>query len=98
MSFLRRASSAEELFATAAFLGCQAMALANRNSLADIEWAHEAARKSATSLSDTMPCKNDHASSCVVSASRRTRASRRIRSARLNSPPKIRTRAARYMK
>jgi error-prone DNA polymerase len=43
-SFLRGASSAEELFATAATLGISAMAVTDRNSLAGIACAHEAAK------------------------------------------------------
>ncbi|MGZ3218372.1 error-prone DNA polymerase [Paracoccus sp. T5] len=43
-SFLRGASSAEELFATAALMGIEAMAVTDRNSLAGIVRAHEAAR------------------------------------------------------
>jgi len=42
-SFLRGASSAEELFATAATLGIEAMAVVDRNSLAGVVRAHEAA-------------------------------------------------------
>ena len=43
-SFLRGASSAEELFATAALLGIEALAVADRNSVAVIVRAHEAAK------------------------------------------------------
>ncbi|WP_299360380.1 error-prone DNA polymerase [uncultured Paracoccus sp.] len=43
-SFLRGASSAEELFATAAGMGIEALAITDRNSLAGIVRAHEAAR------------------------------------------------------
>ena len=42
-SFLRGASSCEELFAHAANLGISALAVADRNSLAGIVRAHEAA-------------------------------------------------------
>ena len=43
-SFLRGASSCEELFAHAALLGIEALAIADRNSLAGIVRAHEAAK------------------------------------------------------
>ncbi|AZO82029.1 MULTISPECIES: error-prone DNA polymerase [unclassified Bosea (in: a-proteobacteria)] len=43
-SFLRGASSAEELFAQAAMLGIEALAVVDRNSLAGIVRAHEAAK------------------------------------------------------
>ena len=43
-SFLRGASSCEELFAHAANLGIEALAIADRNSLAGIVRAHEAAK------------------------------------------------------
>src|SRR5579871_2465931 len=43
-SFLRGASSCEELFAQAATLGIEALAIVDRNSLAGIVRAHEAAR------------------------------------------------------
>ena len=43
-SFLRGASSAEELFATAALLGIPALGITDRNSLAGIVRAHEAAK------------------------------------------------------
>jgi error-prone DNA polymerase len=43
-SFLRGASSCEELFAQAALLGIEALAVADRNSLAGIVRAHEAAK------------------------------------------------------
>ncbi|WP_116654694.1 error-prone DNA polymerase [Pelagibacterium sediminicola] len=43
-SFLRGASSAEELFATAAAMGIEALAVVDRNSLAGIVRAHEAAK------------------------------------------------------
>jgi error-prone DNA polymerase len=43
-SFLRGASSAEELFAAAALLGIQALGIVDRNSLAGIVRAHEAAK------------------------------------------------------
>ena len=42
-SFLRGASSAEELFSAAALLGIEALAIVDRNSLAGIVRAHEAA-------------------------------------------------------
>jgi error-prone DNA polymerase len=43
-SFLRGASSAEELFAAAALLGIPALGITDRNSLAGIVRAHEAAK------------------------------------------------------
>ncbi|MBB1493029.1 error-prone DNA polymerase [Paracoccus sp. MC1854] len=43
-SFLRGASSAEDLFATAAAMGIEALAVTDRNSLAGIVRAHEAAK------------------------------------------------------
>ena len=43
-SFLRGASSAEELFATAAAMGIEALAVVDRNSVAGIVRAHEAAK------------------------------------------------------
>jgi error-prone DNA polymerase len=43
-SFLRGASSCEELFATAATLGVEALAVTDRNSLAGIVRAHQAAK------------------------------------------------------
>jgi error-prone DNA polymerase len=49
-SFLRGASSAEELFAQAAILGIEAMAVADRNSLSGIVRAHEAAKTTGTRL------------------------------------------------
>jgi DNA polymerase III alpha subunit len=42
-SFLRGASSCEEFFAQAALLGIKALAVTDRNSLAGIVRAHEAA-------------------------------------------------------
>ena len=49
-SFLRGASSAEELFATAAVLGIEALAVVDRNSLAGIVRAHEAAKATGVRL------------------------------------------------
>jgi len=49
-SFLRGASSADELFATAAVLGIEALAVVDRNSLAGIVRAHEAARATGVRL------------------------------------------------
>ncbi len=43
-SFLRGASSADELFATAALMGIEALAVVDRNSVAGIVRAHEAAK------------------------------------------------------
>jgi error-prone DNA polymerase len=49
-SFLRGASSAEQLFATAAVLGFQALAITDLNSLAGIVRAHEAAKATGVHL------------------------------------------------
>ena len=49
-SFLRGASSCEELFATAAVTGIQALAITDRNSLAGIVRAHEAAKTTGVRL------------------------------------------------
>jgi error-prone DNA polymerase len=49
-SFLRGASSCEELFAEAAKLGIEAMAIVDRNSLAGIVRAHEAAKATGVRL------------------------------------------------
>jgi len=49
-SFLRGASSCEELFATAAVLGIEALATVDRNSLAGIVRAHEAAKTTGVRL------------------------------------------------
>ncbi|RWO19844.1 MAG: PHP domain-containing protein, partial [Mesorhizobium sp.] len=43
-SFLRGASSCDELFAQAAMLGIDALAVVDRNSLAGIVRAHQAAK------------------------------------------------------
>ncbi|RYG31527.1 MAG: PHP domain-containing protein, partial [Burkholderiales bacterium] len=56
-SFLRGASSAEELFAQAANLGFKALAVADRNTLAGIVRAHEAA--SATGIRLIVGCRLD---------------------------------------
>jgi len=49
-SFLRGASSAEELFATAAVLGIEALAITDLNSLSGIVRAHEAAKATGVRL------------------------------------------------
>nr|WP_047581538.1 error-prone DNA polymerase [Methylobacterium sp. ZNC0032] len=49
-SFLRGASSADELFAQAALLGIEALAVVDRNSLAGIVRAHEAAKATGVRL------------------------------------------------
>ena len=49
-SFLRGASSCEELFAQAAMLGVEALAIVDRNSLAGIVRAHEAAKTTSVRL------------------------------------------------
>ncbi|MFB2604095.1 PHP domain-containing protein, partial [Rhizobium phaseoli] len=56
-SFLRGASSAEELFATAKLLGIEALGIADRNSLAGIVRALEASR--ATGLRLVVGCRLD---------------------------------------
>jgi error-prone DNA polymerase len=56
-SFLRGASSCEELFAEAAKLGIAALAIADRNSLAGIVRAHEAAK--ATGIRLIVGCRLD---------------------------------------
>lgn len=49
-SFLRGASSAEELFETAAAMGIEALAVVDRNTLAGIVRAHEAAKEAGVRL------------------------------------------------
>ena len=56
-SFLRGASSCEELFAQAALLGVEALAIVDRNSLAGIVRAHEAAK--ATGVRLVVGCRID---------------------------------------
>jgi len=56
-SFLRGASSADELFATAALMGIEALAVVDRNSVAGIVRAHEAAR--ATGVRPIVGCRLD---------------------------------------
>ena len=56
-SFLRGASSAEELFSQAALLGIEALAVVDRNSLAGIVRAHEAAK--VTSVRLVVGCRLD---------------------------------------
>ncbi|HLY55826.1 MAG TPA: PHP domain-containing protein, partial [Stellaceae bacterium] len=56
-SFLRGASSCEELFATAAAMGIEALGIADRNSLAGIVRAHEAAKT--TSIRLVVGCRLD---------------------------------------
>ena len=56
-SFLRGASSCEELFARAAELGIEALAVVDRNSLAGIVRAHEAAK--ATGVRLVVGCRLD---------------------------------------
>ena len=50
VSFLRGASSAEELFAQAAMLGIPALGVVDRNSLAGIVRAHDAAKTTGVRL------------------------------------------------
>ncbi|WP_182422071.1 error-prone DNA polymerase [Aureimonas sp. ME7] len=62
-SFLRGASSCEELFATASLMGIEALAVVDRNSVAGIVRAHEAAKTTGVraivgcrlDLADTLP-------------------------------------------
>lgn len=63
-SFLRGASSAEELFATAASMGIEALAVVDRNSLAGIVRAHEAAK--ATGVRLVVGCRLDLACGMAV--------------------------------
>lgn len=63
-SFLRGASSAEELFSTAATLGIEALAVVDRNSLAGIVRAHEAAK--ATGVRLIVGCRLDLADGMVI--------------------------------
>jgi error-prone DNA polymerase len=49
-SFLRGASSCEELFATAAVMGIEALAIVDRNSLAGVVRAHDAAKTTGVRL------------------------------------------------
>ncbi len=63
-SFLRGASSAEELFTRAAVLGIEALAIVDRNSLAGIVRAHEAAR--ATGVRLIVGCRLDLADGMSV--------------------------------
>jgi DNA polymerase III alpha subunit len=49
-SFLRGASSCEKLFATAAVMGVEALAVVDRNSLAGVVRAHEAAKTTGVRL------------------------------------------------
>ena len=63
-SFLRGASSAEDLFATAALMGIEALAVTDRNSLAGIVRAHEAAK--ATGLRLIVGCRLDLACGMAV--------------------------------
>ena len=63
-SFLRGASSPEELFATAALMGVTALGIADRNSLAGMVRAHEAAK--ATGVRLVVGCRLDLADSLPV--------------------------------
>lgn len=63
-SFLRGASSAEELFAQAATLGIEALAVVDRNSLAGIVRAHEAAKETGVQL--VVGCRLDLADSLSI--------------------------------
>ena len=65
-SFLRGASSADELFEHAAALGIEALAVADRNSLAGIVRAHEAAK--ATGIRLVIGCRLDRADGTSVLA------------------------------
>ena len=63
-SFLRGASSAEELFAQAAMLGIEALSVVDRNSLAGIVRAHEAARTTGVRL--VVGCRLDLADGAAI--------------------------------
>lgn len=63
-SFLRGASSCEQLFAAAAMLGIEALAVADRNSLAGIVRAHEAAKTTGVRL--VVGCRLDLADTMSV--------------------------------
>jgi len=63
-SFLRGASSANELFATAAMQGIEALAVVDRNSLAGIVRAHEAAKT--TGVRPVVGCRLDLADGMSV--------------------------------
>jgi error-prone DNA polymerase len=63
-SFLRGASSCEDLFAQAALLGIEALAIADRNSLSGIVRAHEAAK--VTSVRLIVGCRLDLADGMSV--------------------------------
>ncbi len=63
-SFLRGASSCEELFAQAALLGIEALGIADRNSLAGIVRAHEAAK--ATGIRLIVGCRLDLADGAAL--------------------------------
>jgi len=69
-SFLRGASSAEEIFATAAALGIDALGVVDRNSLAGIVRAWEAAK--ATGVRLVVGCRLDLKEACRSSSIRRT--------------------------
>lgn len=72
-SFLRGASSAEEIFATAALLGIEAVAIVDRNSLAGIVRAHEAAKTTGVRL--IVGCRLDLADGMSLTAYPTDRAS-----------------------
>jgi error-prone DNA polymerase len=63
-SFLRGASSTEELFSQAALLGVEALAVVDRNSLAGVVRAHEAAK--ATGVRLVIGCRLDLADGMAV--------------------------------
>ncbi|MBB3952634.1 error-prone DNA polymerase [Aureimonas jatrophae] len=63
-SFLRGASSCEELFATASVMGIEALAIVDRNSLAGIVRAHEAAKT--TNVRAVVGCRLDLTDSLPV--------------------------------
>lgn len=63
-SFLRGASSCEELFAQAATMGIEALGIVDRNSLAGIVRAHEAAK--ATGIHLVVGCRLDLADGMSV--------------------------------
>src|ERR1700727_779555 len=77
-SFLRGASSCEELFATAAVMGIEALAIVDRNSLAGVVRAHEAAKTTGVRLG--VGCRlalSENTSVLVYTTDRRAYARRR---------------------
>jgi DNA polymerase III alpha subunit len=69
-SFLRAASSAEELFSAAALLGIKALGITDRNSLAGVVRSHEASKVTGVRLAaaDPIDWSPTHCAECEVSA------------------------------